>query len=55
MSNSIQSGCQFGQHMVDQRPAFDNQMRRRRRKHGNQVIGKAGIIRPDKRKKAKYL
>ena len=47
-----------GQMMVDQRPVFDNGMRRKRRRKGyreNQVIGRAGIIRPDKRKKAKYF
>lgn len=44
-----------GQMMVDQTPRYDNQMRKRRGRRENQVIGKAGIIRPDKRKKAKYL
>lgn len=44
-----------GQMMVDQRPRFDNAVRKRRRKHPNQVIGKSGIIRPDKRNKAKYF
>lgn len=39
--------------MVDQRPRFERKRQRARR--GNQVIGKAGIIRPDKRKKAKYF
>lgn len=53
---SIQSGCSFGQHMVNQTPAFDNAIRKKKRKqHGNQVISKAGIIRPDKRQKARYL
>jgi hypothetical protein len=41
--------------MVDQRPKFDNQVRKRKRKHsGNQVIGK-NLIHPDKRYRAKYL
>lgn len=45
----------FGQFMVDQRPRFDNAMRRKRKGSSNQVMSKSGIIRPDKRKKAKYL
>lgn len=45
----------MGQHMVDQGPRFDNQIRKGKRRRENQVIGKAGIIRPDKRKKVKYL
>lgn len=45
-----------GQHMVDQRPVFDNQIRKKKRKFSeNQVVGKSGIIRPDKRHKARYL
>ena len=44
--------CQFGQHMVNQGPRFDRKKRGRRE---NQVISKAGIIRPDKRKKAKFI
>jgi len=55
MNGAPPSGCSFGQHMVDQRPKFDNQMRRRGRRE-NQVVGKKGtIIRPDKRKKVKFL
>lgn len=54
MNGNISSGCSFGQHMVDQRPRFDNQVRKRRRRT-NQVLSKAGIIRPDKRQKVKYL
>lgn len=50
-----QTGCSFGQHFVDQGPKYDNQIKKRRKSNGNQVIGKAGIIRPDKRKKAKYF
>ena len=39
------------QMMVDQTPRYDRKGRR-----PNQVIGKkSGIIRPDKRKKVKYL
>ena len=43
-----------GQMMVDQTPRFEGQKKRGRRE--NQVIGKKNnIIRPDKRKKVKYL
>lgn len=43
-------------HMVDQRPVFDNQIKKKKGKFSaNQVVGKAGIIRPDKRHKARYL
>lgn len=49
------SGCQFGQHMVAQTPVFDNAVRKGRGRRANQVMGKKGIIRPDKRKKAKYF
>jgi hypothetical protein len=51
------NSCSFSQAMVDQRPRFDNALRKgkRRGRRENQVVGKAGIIRPDKRKKAKYL
>lgn len=48
---NAKAGCGHPQTFVDQRPAFD---RKRRGRRENQVIGKAGIIRPDKRKKAKY-
>lgn len=44
-----------GQMMVDQRPKYDNQVRKRRARRPNQVIGRAGIIRPDKRRKARFL
>ena len=50
-----QSGCQFSQAMVDQRPKFDNAMRKRKARRPNQVIGKSGLIRPDRRHKVKYL
>jgi len=42
--------------MVDQTPKYDNAVRKRRRKgrRPNQVIGQAGIIRPDKRNRARY-
>lgn len=52
MNNS--GSCSFGQFMVDQRPRFDNQVKKRRT-NGNQVISKQGMIRPDKRKKVKFL
>lgn len=51
-----QSGCSFSQSFVDQGPRYDNQVRKKkRRQHDNQVISKQGIIRPDLRKKVKYL
>ena len=51
---SIPSGCSFGQAMVDQRPRFDSS--RKRKFSSNQVVSKRGkIIRPDKRKKIRYL
>lgn len=48
-------GQMYKQVMVDQTPKFDNQIRKKRRKGGNQVMSKSGIIRPDKRYKAKFL
>jgi hypothetical protein len=54
MNGAIASGCSFGQSMVNQGPKYDGQVRKARRP--NQVLSKkTGIIRPDKRKKAKYL
>ena len=53
--NASYSGCSFGQHMVNQAPKFDNAVKKRRKSNGNQVMSKAGIIRPDKRGKVKYL
>lgn len=45
----------FGQFMVDQRPKFDNAVRKKkRRQNGYQVQGK-NLIHPDKRHKVKYL
>lgn len=52
--SSIGSGCSFGQHMVNQTPVYDNAVRKKKRRE-NQVVGKSGIIRPDKRKKAKFI
>lgn len=49
-----QSGCSFPQTMVNQTPRFDNATKKRK-SSGNQVKSKAGILRPDKRKKVKYL
>ena len=43
-----------GQHFVDQTPSYG----RKRKKSGfgpNQVLGKSGIIRKDRRLKAKFL
>lgn len=48
-------GAAFGQHMVDQKPKFDNQVRKRKRRRIHQVLGPSGLIRPDKRMKAKFL
>lgn len=53
MNGSPQSGCSYPQTMVDQRPAFDQ--RRKRKYSSNQVLSKSGIIRPNKRKRAKFL
>ena len=48
------NGCNSSQAMVDRTPRFEGQRSKGRRE--NQVVGKkSGIIRPDKRKKAKYL
>lgn len=44
-----------GQHMVDQGPKYENDLRRKKGRRKNQIISQAGIIRPDKREKAKYF
>lgn len=44
----------FPQRMVDQTPKFENRVRKRKC-NCNQVMAKCGIIRPDKRKKTRYL
>lgn len=47
-----------GQMMVDQGPRFESKgvfKKPRGLRSSNQVMGKQGIIRPDKRKKHKYL
>lgn len=49
---SSKGGGGHPQMMVDQGPKYD--MRRGRRRK-NQAMGRGGIIRPDKRYKAKYL
>lgn len=54
-SGANSSSCSFGQHMVDQTPKYDNQLRKRRRKHRNQALGQTGILRPDKRHKVKWM
>lgn len=46
------NSCSQPQCFVDQRPAYDRKRKGRRK---NQVLGKAGVIRPDKRHKAKYV
>lgn len=44
------------QAFADQRPVYDNARRKRKKgRRPNQVIGSGGIIRPDKRNKAKYF
>ena len=45
----------FGQHMVNQGPKFDNALRKKKKRRENQVMSQSGIIRPDKRHKAKFL
>lgn len=54
MSANISSGCNFGQAMTDQTPRFDGQVRKRKFS-SNQVMSRKGIIRPNKRKKVKFL
>lgn len=44
----------FPQRFVNQTPVYDNAVRKKMRRP-NQVLSKRGVIRPDKRKKAKYL
>ncbi len=46
-----------GQFMVNQTPRFENAGRKRKRKNyrPNQVIGKSGLIRPDKRARGRYF
>jgi hypothetical protein len=43
--------------MIDQRPRFDNSRRKKKKKgySPNQVLGKSGILRADKRMKARFL
>jgi hypothetical protein len=41
--------------MVSQTPVFDNSVRKRGPARTNQVLSRKGIIRRDKRKKAKFL
>lgn len=58
MTCSCAKGCSPGQHLVDQTPRYDNQVRKRRKRrrvNATQVISQAGLIRPDKRMKARYL
>ena len=43
------------QAMVDQTPRYDNARRKKKGRRPNQVVGKGGIIRSDKRLKAKFL
>jgi hypothetical protein len=49
------SGGISPQSFVDQRPAYDRRKRSKKVLRPNQVVGKSGVIRPDKRKKVKYL
>lgn len=56
MSSAFTTGCSCGQHMVDQGPKYDNQVRKKRRRvHKNQALGRSGILRPDKRFKTKTI
>ncbi len=50
------SGKGFGQFMVDQRPVFDQAVRKKKKKWigTGQVEGK-NLIHPDKRRRAKYI
>jgi hypothetical protein len=52
---SPHSSGQFTQMKVDQIPKFENSLRKRKGRRPNQVVGKSGIIRRDKREKVKYL
>jgi hypothetical protein len=47
-------GQSMPQAMADQGPRYEGQKKKKARRE-NQVIGKSGIIRPDKRKKQTYL
>lgn len=47
------NACTMPQCMVDHRPAYDKK-RKKKVHRPNQVVGKSGIIRPDKRTKNKY-
>lgn len=46
--------CAQPQSFVDQTPKYDNAVKKKRKSYGNQVMGKH-LIRPDKRKKAKFI
>lgn len=48
------NGCNLPQCMVDQRPRFEGARRRRKPRRENQVLSRSGMIRRDKRKKARY-
>ena len=54
MTANISSGCSFGQAFVDRTPAYDGGMKKRKFS-SNQVMSRKGIIRPNKRKKVKFL
>jgi hypothetical protein len=47
------NSCQFSQPLVSQRPVYDQARKRKRR--NLTAKSKSGILRPDKRWKAKYL
>lgn len=51
---NLSKGISGGQHMVDQTPKFENDLKRKGRRK-NQIISQAGIIRPDKREKPRFL
>ena len=50
----MNQSASVGQAMVDQGPRFEGRKKRKPRLE-NQVVGKGGVIRPDKRKKVSYL
>lgn len=51
----MQGAQSTGQMMADQGPRYENQLRKKKPRRENQVVGKGNIIRPDKRHKPKYI
>lgn len=52
---SSKGGQSFRQSFVNETPKYDNAIRKKKRPLSSQVIGAGGILRPDKRTKAKFL